>query len=88
MLETRDKNIIKSKKTDLVNALDNLSIIVLNKIKSKDEEISNIKKQPPLDLDYIAKYKTEKNKEFDLLKAELNSIVGDIDNIIKNITEQ
>ena len=88
MLETSNKNIIKSKKTDLVNALDNLSVIVFNKIKSKDEEINNIKKQPPFDLDYIAKYKTEKNKEFDLLKAELNSIVGDIDNIIKNITEQ
>lgn len=87
MIEINKKDIIKDKKTNLINALDNLNIIVLDKIKSKNEEIKNINKQPSFDLDYIAKYKTEKNKEFDLLKSELKNIVNDIDNIIKNITE-
>ena len=60
---------------------------ILNKLKSKNAEINNMQNHSIPDLDYIAKYKTEKNKEFDKLKSELNNIVDDIDNIIKNITE-
>lgn len=86
MNELNNKKIISEKKTILLNALDDLSITILNKIKSKNEEINNIQKHCTPDLDYLAKYKSIKNEEFDKLKSELNSIVNDIDNIIKNIT--
>ena len=87
MIEVNNKDIIKEKKATLINALDELSMNILNKLKSKNAEINNMQNHSIPDLDYIAKYKTEKNKEFDKLKSELNNIVDDIDNIIKNITE-
>lgn len=87
MIELNNKDIIKEKKATLINALDELSMNILNKLKSKNAEINNMQNHSIPDLDYIAKYKTEKNKEFDKLKSELNNIVNDIDNIIKNITE-
>lgn len=87
MIELNNKDIIKEKKATLINALDELSMNILNKLKSKNAEINNMQNHSIPDLDYIAKYKTEKNKEFDKLKSELNNIVDDIDNIIKNITE-
>ncbi len=88
MNEVNNVNIIKEKKTQLLNALDDLSITILNKIKSKNEEILNAQNTIKPDLDYLAKYKTEKNKEFDQLKSELNDIVNNIDNVIKNITNE
>lgn len=87
MIELNNKDVIKEKKATLINALDELSMNILNKLKSKNTEINNMQNYSVPDLDYIAKYKTEKNKEFDKLKSELNNIVNDIDNIIKNITE-
>ncbi len=87
MIELNNRDLIKEKKAILINALDELSMNILNKLKSKNAEINNMQNHSIPDLDYIAKYKTEKNKEFDKLKSELNNIVDDIDNIIKNITE-
>ena len=59
---------------------------ITNKLKEKNNIIKNInEKLNSNDLDYIAKYKTEKNKELDILKLELNNILKDIDNIITNI---
>lgn len=87
MIGLNNRDLIKEKRAILINALDELSMNILNKLKSKNAEINNMQNHSIPDLDYIAKYKTEKNKEFDKLKSELNNIVDDIDNIIKNITE-
>lgn len=78
---------LKNKKIELINSLNLLGKTVTAKIKEKNKTIEDLnKKLQNTDLDYIAKYKSEKNKEFDSLKSELNSILADIDNIINDIT--
>lgn len=81
------RNTLKNKKIELINYLDLLGKNITAKVKEKNKTIDDLnKKLQNTDLDYIAKYKNEKNKEFDLLKSELNSILADIDNIINDIT--
>lgn len=82
------KDIINRKKNELIKSMNLLGNIIASKIKEKNNTIIGLNaKLENTDLDYIAKYKTKKNKEFDSLKSELNTILKDIDTIITNITK-
>lgn len=87
MDNTAYKKTLKEKKIKLINALNVLGNNITSKLKAKNYTINDLNsKLSNTDLDYIAKYKSEKNKEFDVLKTELNDILKDVDKIIQNIT--
>lgn len=87
MDNTAYKKTLKEKKIKLINTLNVLGNNITSKLKAKNCTINELNaKLSNIDLDYIARYKSEKNKEFDNLKTELNDILQDVDKIIQNIT--
>ncbi len=81
MNDTNNKQIIKNKTEKLMELLLSLDTEIAQKINSRKEKNNSI------DLDYIAKYKTEKNKEIAIFKKDLNSLIEEVDIIINNITK-
>lgn len=82
------KNNLKTKKIKLIETLNLLGNNVAQKIKEKSKLIENleINSKDIANLE-IESYKKTKNKEFDDLKKELNSILNDVNNIITNVTK-
>ena len=79
------KKTLKTKKIELIDALNMLGNNITSKIKEKNGLIKELNEKVK-NVSVDEKYRIKKNKELDSLKSELNGILKDIDNIITNIT--
>ena len=79
------KKTLKTKKIELIDALNTLGNNITSKIKEKNSLIKELNEKVK-NVSIDEKYRIKKNKELDSLKSELNGILKDIDNIITNIT--
>lgn len=79
------KKTLKTKKIELINALNLLGNNITLRAKEKNNLINDLNKKVQ-DAFVDEEYKTKKNKDLNGLKSELNNILKDIDNIITNIT--
>lgn len=76
---------LKEKQMQVLNLIYKLENNILSKMNNKDNRIIELEKHTQSNYD-IEEYKENKNKELNILKQEMNTILLDITKIINDIT--
>ena len=76
---------LKEKQMQVLNLIYKLENNILSKMNNKDNRIIELEKHAQSNYD-IEEYKENKNKELNILKQEMNTILLDITKIINDIT--